>query len=153
MTFARSLILACAVVPAVALADVKVDSAGCAGGVHLQATDASLSEVLGELSVKLKFELKFAGDDSRRINMDTTRKPSELISKLMEGGSVVTDDAPDPNCPGQTRLKKVWVLPKGQEAPAAATAPAPSPMDMYRKAHGLPPEDPKPAAKVPPSDR
>ena len=141
-----ALLLAC-LLPAVAGAQqVTVEKLGCKKGVHLVASGAKLSSVLSELSKALKFELHFEGSDDRAVDMDTTRRAPELVAKLMESDSVITDDAPDPKCPGQVRLTRVWVLPKGEDAPAPHEM---TPMEMYRKAHGLPPEDAKPAEKPP----
>ncbi len=141
MTYrAFALLIAC-VLPATTLAQqVTVEKLGCKKGVHLVASNAKISAVLAELGKALKFELHFEGDNDRTVDLDTTRRAPELVAKLMESDSVITDDAPDPKCPGQMRLTRVWVLPKGQDAPAPHEM---TPMEMYRKAHGLPPEDEK----------
>lgn len=127
--------------PASAFAQpVRVDNLGCAKGVHLVAQQAPLSAVLAELSRQLAFELHFQGDNDHAVDLDTTRPAPELVARLMQGDSVVTDTEPDPKCRGQLRLTRVWVLPKGQDGPPPPREP--TPMEMYRKAHGLPPEDP-----------
>lgn len=120
---------------------LTVEKLGCRKGVHLVAHQAPLAAVMAELGKQLKFELHFQGDDNRAVDVDMTHPAPELVARLMESGSVITDDAPDPKCPGQMRLTRVWVLPKGEEGPPPPRAL--TPMEIYRKAHGLPPEDPK----------
>lgn len=138
---APAALLAATLLPGVALAQqISVDKVGCKKGVHLTASHAPLSSVLAELSKQLQFELRFEGDIDRTIDIDTTRRGPDLVAKLMSDDSVIYDDAPDPKCPGLPKLTRVWVLPKGQDGP-----PPPrelTPMELYRKAHGLPPEEP-----------
>jgi hypothetical protein len=121
--------------------DVRVEKGDCKTGVHLVARNARASSVLGQLSKELGFELKYEGDTDRLLDVDMTRRGPQLIAKLMESDNVIYDEVPDPKCPGKQKLAKVWVLPRGQEGP-----PPPrelTPMEMYRKAHGLPLEDDK----------
>lgn len=126
--------------------ELKIEKGDCKTGVRLVARDVPVSQVLAQLSKELGFQLKFKGDTDRIVNVDMTRRSPELIAKLLESESIIFEETPDPQCPGTQRVAKVWVLPKGEEGP-----PRPrelTPMEMYRKAHGMPLEDEpqKPAA-------
>lgn len=124
---------------------LTVERVDCKAGVRVAARDVPVSRVLQELSRQLGFKLKFEGDTDRLITADVTRPPGPLVAKLLEADSVVYDEIPDPKCPGQHTLAKVWVLPKGQDGP-----PPPrelTPMEVYRKAHGLPIDEPAADAK------
>jgi hypothetical protein len=132
---------------------VTVEKKDCKAGVHLVARNAKASEVLLELAKQLHFELKIEGALDRPVDADMTRRAPQLVAKLFKSDNVIYDEVPDPECPGKMRLSKVWVLPRGHDGPPAPTPHAMTPMEMYRKAHGLPPEeDDKPAAREPARD-
>ena len=167
---ARALLLALTVLPAANAAQpadapagaaagspITVERRGCQG-LHVVAKQARLGEVLAELSKQAKFELRDQAGDTRAVDLDMTARPEDLVARLLAGGNLVTDDEPDPKCAGKVRLTKVWVLPKGQDAPAESPAAAPhelTPMEVYRKAHGLPldDKDTKPSHRDPAESR
>ena len=120
--------------------ELKIERVDCRAGVHVVARDVPMSRVLQELSQLLGFHLKFQADTDRKVTLDLTRPPAQLVAKLLESDSVVYDEIPDPRCPGRQTLARVWVLPRGEDGP-----PPPrelTPMEQYRRAHGLPLEDP-----------
>ena len=120
--------------------DLAVERVDCRAGVRLAARNVPLSRVLQELSRVLGFQLKFQADTDRSVTLELTRPPAQLLAKLLESDSVVHDEIADPRCPGRQTLAKVWVLPRGEDGP-----PPPrelTPMEQYRRAHGLPLEDP-----------
>jgi hypothetical protein len=140
------LLVAAMLLPAAARAQqLTVEKLGCKKGVHLAAHGAKLSAVLAELGRQLDFAVHFEGDNDRPVDVDMTHRGPELVARLMQGDSVISDDAPDPRCPGQVRLTRLWVLPKGEDGPVSEQPRELTPMEIYRKAHGLPLEDrPKP---------
>lgn len=134
---------------------ISVEKRGCRG-LHVVAKQARLSDLLAELSKQAKFELRDQAGDTRAVDLDMTARPEDLVARLLAGGNLVTDDEPDPKCAGKVRLTKVWILPKGQEAPAEGQAPHElTPIEIYRKAHGLPldDKDTKPSRRDPAESR
>jgi len=110
---------------------IQIAPGDCRFGVQLIARQASLFDVLKRLAQALDFELRYEGDESRVISVNTTRPPVDLVSSLSPQDSVVVTQAKDPKCPGRDRVVKVWVLPAKQassrdrsSAPGPGTAPA-----------------------------
>jgi len=101
---------------------VQVTPGDCAAGVHLVARDAPLAEVFRGLSRTLGFELRFEGDESRRVTVNVTRPPVELVSSLSPQDSVIVTQAKDTKCPGRNRVVKVWVLSSAKEIAARDTS-------------------------------
>jgi hypothetical protein len=119
--------------------ELSVEPGDCKSGVRLSARNVPVSRVLAQLSEKLGFELELEAPADRLVDVDMKRPAPELVRKLLAAENVVYSEAPDPRCPGQSRLVKLWLLPAGAEGP-----PRPrelTPMDRYRQAHGLPLED------------
>ena len=142
--------LAALVAMPTAAQQLKVERLDCKAGVRVTARDVPMSRVLQELSRQLGFTLKFEADTDRLVTADLTRPPGPLVAKLLEADSVVYDEVPDPRCPGQQMLAKVWVLPRGEDVPRPREL---TPTELYRKAHGLPLEDPPEADKAPATEK
>jgi hypothetical protein len=132
-------LLACFAAPAAA-GDVQVAREGCAG-LRVVARDAPMSQIMTRLSRELGFALEFKADVDRTVSVELEGKPPKVLAELASAESVILRQEPDAKCPGQARLAKVWVLPKGEAGPPA---PAPlTPRELYEKAHGITPP-PKP---------
>jgi hypothetical protein len=112
-----------------------------------------LSDVLKRLSDALDFQLQLAGASDSTVDVDISRRAPELVAKLSPSDNLIVTQTRDPHCPGQYRIVKVWMLPKGgQVLIRAVVAPAvPRQLTeaerkqirdgeaMYRQAHGMPP--------------
>ena len=154
------MLLVCAVASAQEI-DVKVGD--CKTGVRLIARDAPLSAVLERLAQSLKFQLHVETNADALVNVDMTAPAPDLIAALAAQERVMVSRAADPRCPGQSRVVRVWVLPKGdavaapketKKAPVAETRTATrqdlrghaeksrqlkEAYDAYVKQHGKPP--------------
>jgi len=137
--------------------DIRIERIDCAAGIRVVARDARLTEVLARLAERLEFQLHFESNNDPLITVDMTRVPGELVRKLSPGDSMIVSEARDPACPGQQRVMRVWVLPKGTESsfrpfrPAPMATPAKPPSEselMILRAHGVrdpnEPEDTRP---------
>jgi hypothetical protein len=102
---------------------VEITSGDCRTGVQLVARNAPLAEVLKRLSRALDFELRFEGDETRRVTVNATRPPAELVSSLSPQDSIIVTQAKDAKCPGRNRVVKVWVLPSTKESAMRDTPP------------------------------
>lgn len=144
---------------------ITIGKGNCATGVRLTAKGARLSEVLKKLSQTLEFQLQFDSSNDPIVNIDMSRRAPELIAKLSPADNIMVTQAPDPKCPRQYRVVKVWVLPTakanvGAPTPGAAARPAATPQasqpytpaqldemsrqrkaayDTYVREHGEPP--------------
>ncbi|HUR41440.1 MAG TPA: hypothetical protein VM240_09775 [Verrucomicrobiae bacterium] len=147
-TIVRALLLAVLLpaAPTSAAPPVTVERIGCKEGVRLVAHGAPLSQVMETLSRELGFTLKFQGEGSRVVDTELTRQPAALLRKLLEGDNVVVDEVPDRHCPGRQALARVWVLPRGEDAPRPHE---PTPQELYRRAHGMTNESAPPEARDP----
>jgi hypothetical protein len=114
-----------------------------------------LSEVLTRLSDTLGFELQLAGASDSIIDVDLLSDAPALVAKLSPLDNLIVAQARDPECPGRSRIVKVWMLPKaGQVAVRVPAIRVPHQLteaerrqiqeddDRYRKAHSLPPAPP-----------
>ena len=95
--------------------EIKVSAAVCGSRVHVIASKASLSEVLGRLSNKLGFELRFEGNSDPTLDVDMAQEPRDLLANLAPAISLIIRQERDPRCRGQQRIAAVWVLPQGRE--------------------------------------
>jgi hypothetical protein len=136
--------------------EIQISPGNCTSGVHLVARDARLSDVLGRLSESLAFQLQFEGNTDSVVNVNVSMPAPELVAKLSPMDSVIVSQAPDPRCPRQHRIVKVWVLPKAKESkldrlPSAQTSQeqarrfdevsrqAKEAYEAYVRIHGKPP--------------
>ena len=78
--------------------------------------------MLTQLAKALDFQLKFEASSDPTINVDVSRQAPELVAKLSPADNVIITQAPDPRCPRQHRIVKVWVLPSAKPAAAASVA-------------------------------
>jgi hypothetical protein len=140
---------------------IEISPGDCGTGVHLAVRQALLADVLKKLAHTLDFELRYEGDEKRRIDMNATRWPVELISSLFPQDSIIVTQAKDTKCPGRNRVVKVWVLPASKQMtpdarPSASPAAhelvirgsaeleeqsrrAKAAYDEYVRLHGVPP--------------
>jgi hypothetical protein len=95
-------------------AQIKVKVLGCKSGVEISARDAPLSQVLARLADTLKFQLHLEAAADAPVNVHMTARPPELIAALAGKERVMISQAADPRCPGQSRVARVWLLPKGE---------------------------------------
>jgi hypothetical protein len=132
---------------------ILVSSGDCDSGVHLIARGARLSDVLQRLSDALGFQFQLDGSSDSTVDVDISRQAPELVAKLSPFDNLIVAQAPDPHCPGRSRIVKVWLLSKGSQGPLRAVVGQPVPRQLteaekkqiregeatYRKAHGMPP--------------
>jgi hypothetical protein len=134
---------------------IQISPGNCTSGVHLVARDARLSEVLESLSKSLAFQLQFEGTTDSVVDVNVSMPAPELVAKLSPVDSVIVAQSRDPQCPRQSRIVKVWVLPKANEAKLGPVAPtqtqdtsrrfdemsrqAKEAYQLYEHTHGKPP--------------
>ena len=99
---------------------IEISPGNCGTGVHLAVRQALLADVLKQLAQALDFELRYEGDEKRRIDMNATRPAVELISSLAPQDSIIVTQAKDAKCPGHNRVVKVWVLPASKQTTSDA---------------------------------
>lgn len=105
-----------------AAAEVQVKVGNCRTGVELVARDAPLSLVLERLAESLAFQLHVETPVESLVNVKMTAKAPDLIAALAAQERVMVSQARDPRCPGQARVVRVWVLPKGEAVAAPPVA-------------------------------
>jgi len=106
--------------------EIRLTRKPCDAEVHLSVRGARFSDVLKRLSDALGFTLQFEATGDSIVDIDMTRRAPELVARLSPSDNVIVTQGPDPQCPGQDRIVKVWVLPKtGATASAAPAAPPP----------------------------
>ena len=122
---------------------LQVTRGECGAPVHLVARGVRYSQVLQRLSEVLAFKLQFDTANDPVVDVDMVRESAELVSRISSGDNLIVTTTHDPRCPKHLRIAKVWVLPKGTEAPrAAARVPVvPGPPgapaeDPYYRSHG-----------------
>lgn len=121
--------------------ELRVEAPRCRP-VHLVAHGVPLQRVLEALAEELKFELTLEAPAGRTVDLELRKPAPELLAALTRGDNSVIEDADEPRCPGTRRIARLWLLPAGGDTPARAEAQELTPMELYRKAHGLPPEGP-----------
>ena len=102
---------------------IEINEGECAQGIRLTARGARLSEVLRRMAETLRFDLHFEAKSDPMIDIDLQRPGPELIAKLAPADSTIVTQAPDPRCPRQHRIVKVWVLPSANVGVASAAPP------------------------------
>jgi hypothetical protein len=112
---------------------IRIDRGSCGSGVNLIARNARLSDVLEKLAQSLGFELRLDEQADSVVNLSASMPAPELITKLSWGDSVIVTQGPDPGCPQQSRVVKVWVLPKAKEAPTGRVAQTETVQEQSRK--------------------
>jgi hypothetical protein len=105
---------------------VTKSSGDCSSLVHIVARDAPLSQVLKQLSTALGFKLQFDADADPRVTLEGSKRPIEWLDALGTEANLSVSQARDARCPGQVRVAKVWVLPKGKATAIASRPRAPS---------------------------
>jgi len=100
------------------------------------------------------------------IDIDVSRPAPELLARLSPLDNIIVTQGRDPLCPGQSRVVKVWMLPKAGSPPSSAALSTPAVLpaisrgpvprqlseaekrqiqsgeDAYRRMHGMPPLPP-----------
>jgi hypothetical protein len=122
---AATLSLAC---KAVGATRIDIARGDCNSGVRLTAKDAPLSEVLQRLSVVLGFQMQLETRLDSLVTLDMAAPATELIARLTVQESAMTSYAPDPRCPGRSRVVRLWILPRGDPRAAPPTKSAPVPV-------------------------
>lgn len=156
-----AVMLAITMQPAVAAGEIRIKVGDCKNGTEVVARDAPLAEVLERLSDSLGFKLHLEAPLERNVNVQMTAAGPDLIAALAAEERVMISRTRDPRCAGQSRVARVWVLPKGEPVVAAPVA-KPTPVtavasrdemrshdarsralkdeyDAYVKKHGKPP--------------
>jgi hypothetical protein len=93
--------------------DISISQGSCATGVHLITKNATVPEILRRLADDLPFELKIEGDSDVRLSLDLTMQAPQLVRQLASSESIIIAQSRDSNCPGQSRIVKVWLIAKG----------------------------------------
>jgi hypothetical protein len=122
----------CAAAPSSA-AGIEVGTGDCRSGVHLVAREARLTDVLARLADALKFDLQIDGNTDSIVDLDVSMQPAQLVAKMSSVDSIMVTQSRDPQCPGQYRIEKVWLLPKSGVARTAAVAPSRPPQQDTRR--------------------
>lgn len=112
--------------------DIQIKVGDCKSGVELVARDAPLSKVLERLAESLAFQLDDEGTVDRKVTLTLSGRGPELITRLLSPHErFMVAHARDPRCPGQQRVSRLWLLPRGEAnaarkdgLPAAVAAPA-----------------------------
>ena len=114
----------------VAAADIEIKVRDCKSGVELVARNAPLASVLDRLAQTLGFQLQGAENADSVVSVEMAAPAPELIAKLLSSQErYLVSHARDPRCPGRSRVARVLLLPRGQQAAgpklaAAKEAPA-----------------------------
>jgi hypothetical protein len=131
---------------------VKVETVDCVRGVHLTAHAAPASEVLRQLARSQNFKLTIESRMDQLLTVDITEPTHELLTSLFDDQNLVIKQRRDPRCAGRYRVARVWIVKSGTrssamippvpKAPAqwTVTPEAREQDDLYRRAHGMPPE-------------
>jgi hypothetical protein len=115
-------------------AEIRIDPGDCAaGGIHLVARDARLSDVLERLAESLGFQLQFDGATDSMVNIDAIMPAPQLVAKLSPGDSMIVSQSRDPHCPRQYRIVKVWVLGKTKDGKDGSVVRTESPQERGRR--------------------
>jgi hypothetical protein len=94
-----------------AVAQVEVHQHGCKAGVELIARNAPLPVVLDRLSRTLGFRLDIDGDAAGSVNRRIVGPGPQLLADLLSSNSShVIWHGRDPQCPGQLRVARVWLV-------------------------------------------
>lgn len=107
---------------AAAPGDIQVKVRNCKAGVELVARDAPLARVLERLAESLAFQLHIEAPADNLVNLHLTARAPDLITAVAGQDRVMVSQARDPRCPGQSRVVKVWLLPKGESRAALPSA-------------------------------
>ena len=141
---------------------LQVAQLDCRNGVQLSSRGVPFSQVLRQMASVMNFKLKYWAHEDPPINHSSTNIPLDLMNALSSNANLIVRYAPDRRCPGQWRVRNVWVLPGSHSAsltpgdsaarPASA-APVTIPIDKANQeqmhAHGVAP--PLNALRGPPS--
>jgi len=147
---------------------IAIGAGDCETGVHLVARGAPLTDVLQRLSEALSFELRLAGPSDSVVDVDVSLPGPELLAKLSPLDNLIVTQGRDPQCRGQYRVVKVWMLPKAGPTAGAASSSSSAAMaaavsrvatphqlseaekreiesgeEAYRRMHGIPPPPPQ----------
>jgi len=100
---------------------ISITQGDCNFGVDLNIRDAKLSDVMKRMAETLKFDLHFASADDPIITIKARNQAPQLLARLSRTHSLLISQRSDPNCPGQYRIVKVWVLASGQKTGVPTT--------------------------------
>jgi hypothetical protein len=122
LTLSMALLLASSIGAA---ADIEIKVRDCKSGVELVARDAPLAAVLDRLAKTLGFQLQGLENVDSVVSVDMAAPAPELIAKLLSSQErYLVSHARDPHCPGRSRVARVLLLPKGQQAAGPKVMPA-----------------------------
>jgi hypothetical protein len=124
-----------------AAAQVEVKQHGCKAGVELVARNAPLAVVLDHLSKTLGFRLDIDGELDGSVNRRIAAPAPQLLADLLSShSSHVIWHGRDPQCPGQLRVARVWLVAASTKTPtSAAVRPPAAPPPLLAPAPATPP--------------
>jgi hypothetical protein len=146
--------------------EIRIERQGCDKGVHVVARSAQASAVMAQLARTLGFQVSADAALGGTVNVDSVVPMAQVVSFVLPLKNVIISQRNDPDCPGRYRIARVWLLARGEaSAPAQASAAQSSPQsaldaaiaavmavpvtpesrendELYRSAHGLPPDEP-----------
>jgi hypothetical protein len=145
--------------------EIRIERQGCDKGVHVVARNAQASAVMAQLARTLGFQVSADAALGGTVNVDSVVPMAQVVSVVLPLQNVIISQRNDPDCPGRYRIARVWLLARGEASTPAQASAAQSPHsaldaaiaavkavpvtpesrendELYRSAHGLPPDEP-----------
>jgi len=102
---------------------IHVDGAQCSDRIHVRAQAARLGDVLQRLSDKTHFRFVAKTTLEQPVTIDRRASLDALLKELGAGLNVIVQTTGTKACGGRQVVSDVWVLPAGNAAAVASSAP------------------------------
>ena len=119
--------------------DVDLVHRSCDSGWSLSVRGRSLRDALEVAAQAADFELRYLAEVDPQRDGTYAGALDRLLVEMAKPVSLVVLSEPDPACPGQSRVARVYVLPTGEDGDLPDHTPVPEAVQIYRRAHNMDP--------------